>query len=83
VPSVIVPFAGDQFFWAARLRDAGIARHRLAAKSLTGPKLGEAIAFAERDAARDSVRRLGEGMRGEDGTSTAAALIERIAHRIG
>jgi sterol 3beta-glucosyltransferase len=83
VPSVIVPFAGDQFFWAARLRETGIARHRLAGKSLTGRQLGEALAYAQTDAARDNAKRLGERMRGEDGTSTAVALIERIVRGQG
>jgi len=83
VPSVIVPFAGDQFFWAARLRETGIARHRLAGRSLTGRQLGEAIAFAECDTARDSARHLGERMRGEDGSSAAVGLIERIVRGAG
>jgi sterol 3beta-glucosyltransferase len=25
VPSIVIPFAGDQFFWAERLRVAGVA----------------------------------------------------------
>ncbi len=32
VPSVVVPFAGDQFFWADRLREAGAATVPVRAK---------------------------------------------------
>ncbi|HZW17419.1 MAG TPA: glycosyltransferase [Luteimonas sp.] len=78
VPSVVVPFAGDQFFWAARMRGAGVMRDTLRGASITGDALGNAVAFAGGDAARAAARQLGERMRHEDGNATAVAMIERI-----
>jgi sterol 3beta-glucosyltransferase len=79
VPGIIVPFAGDQFFWGARLRAAGIMRHALAGRSVTAQQLGEAIAFAESPEARAQAARMGERMHHEDGCATAVALVERYA----
>ena len=78
VPSVVVPFAGDQFFWAARVREAGIMRHALRGTSIIAATLGEAVDFAATDAARGSAARLGERMRDEDGLAVAVAAIERL-----
>lgn len=79
VPGIAVPFAGDQFFWAARLRAAGIMRHALRGTSLTAATLGQAIAFAEGAGAKAAAARLGERMRREDGCAEAVALVERYA----
>ena len=79
VPSIIVPFAGDQFFWNARLRDAGVMRHALKGKSVTAQTLGEAIAFAESGVARQAAARLGEQMQREDGCAVAVELVEQYA----
>lgn len=78
VPSVIVPFAGDQFFWARRLRTLGIARHALRGSTLSAGALGRAIAFADSAPARANAALLAERMRHEDGGATAVAAIERI-----
>ncbi len=79
VPAIVVPFAGDQFFWGARLRAAGIMRHALRGSSITAAKLGEAIAFAGTAAARENAARIGERMRHEDGLAAGVALVERYA----
>ncbi|TYT26627.1 glycosyltransferase family 1 protein [Luteimonas viscosa] len=81
VPSVIVPFAGDQFFWNARLRQAGVMRHALRGSTITAARLGEAIAFAGSEDARRQAASLGERMQGEDGCAEAVALVERYASR--
>jgi sterol 3beta-glucosyltransferase len=79
VPGIVVPFAGDQFFWAARLRETGIMRHALSGKSLTAAALGQAIAFADRAEAKALAAQLGERMRHEDGCAEAVGLVERYA----
>ena len=43
IPSVIVPFAGDQFFWADRLRDVGCAPEPVPARGLSAGRLANAI----------------------------------------
>jgi len=63
VPSIVTPFAGDQFFWAERLRLAGVAPAAIDGRRPT------AEAFA---------RALGETMRAEDGVEDAVAVLERI-----
>lgn len=78
VPSVIVPFAGDQPFWAARLRDAGMADAVLAGKSVSAEALRQAIAFAETAPAREAAARIGARIRAEDGCATAVGLIEKL-----
>ncbi len=81
IPSVIVPFAGDQFFWNARLRHAGVMAHALKGASITAGKLREAVAFADRDGARRRAADLGVRMQGEDGCAAAVAQVERYARR--
>ncbi len=79
IPSVIVPFAGDQFFWNARLRDAGVMAHALKGASITASVLRDAVAYAGTDAARQRAAALGQAMRSEDGCATAVRRVERYA----
>jgi UDP:flavonoid glycosyltransferase YjiC (YdhE family) len=78
VPSVVVPFAGDQLFWADRLRRLGVADRALSAKALDGRRLRQAIAVAERPETRARAAALGKRMAAEDGTAIAVAEIEAI-----
>lgn len=79
VPSVVVPFAGDQPFWAARLRAAGIMRDALHGSSINAARLARAVAYADGDPARRAAALLGERMRRDDGLATGVALVERYA----
>ncbi|KAF1714679.1 UDP-glucose--sterol glucosyltransferase [Pseudoxanthomonas yeongjuensis] len=81
VPSVVVPFAGDQPFWAARLREAGVAGDPVDATPLRPVTLTRGIEFAERAGVRARARALGEAMAKEDGLATAVPLIEALASR--
>ncbi|HEX6794309.1 MAG TPA: glycosyltransferase [Casimicrobiaceae bacterium] len=75
VPSVVVPFAADQFFWADRLRALGIAPARLAYRDVTAAALGERIAVASEDRMRDRARHIGRAMADERGVANAVARI--------
>jgi sterol 3beta-glucosyltransferase len=77
VPSVVVPFAGDQFFWARRMTTRGIAATCPAA-GLDGERLVRAVAAASQPAPRDEARRVGQAMRAEDGVRTA---VDRLLDR--
>lgn len=79
IPSVIVPFAGDQFFWSARMRSNGVMRHPLAGKSITSAQLRDAIAYASSAEAKANAARLGKRMRQEDGCQAAVRLVEQYA----
>jgi len=78
VPSVVVPFAGDQPFWADRLARLGVAAPPLRGTAPSGEALAHAIAFAERAETRDRARALGARMAPEDGLGTAVAAIARL-----
>ena len=78
VPSVVVPFAGDQFFWADRLRNAGVATRVTSGKSVDAAALAHCIALAESEPVRLRARTLGKQMRTEDGLANAIDAIEAI-----
>ncbi|MFC4308180.1 glycosyltransferase [Steroidobacter flavus] len=78
VPSVVVPFAGDQAFWAERLYQAGVAAKLSSWKALNAESLAASIRFAERDEIRVRARAMGEKMRAENGLTTAVNAIEAL-----
>lgn len=78
VPSVVVPFAGDQAFWAHRLAEAGVAPPAVAGARLRAEDLARGIAFAGDPQVRARARALGERMRAEDGLGQAVSAIGRI-----
>ncbi len=79
VPSVVVPFAGDQFFWAERLRKIGAATAPVPARRLSADRLARAIDEANKDAPRASTAALAASIAWEDGLGTAVAAIEALA----
>lgn len=78
VPSVVVPFAGDQPFWAAQLHRLGVADAPVNGRRLEARALGRAIAFAERADTRARAAELGRQMAAEDGAGEAVAAIEQL-----
>jgi UDP:flavonoid glycosyltransferase YjiC (YdhE family) len=79
VPSVVVPFAGDQPFWADRLRRAGAAPTPVSAADLTSDRLARAIDEADGGALRASAAALGASIAREEGLRTAITAIEALA----
>ena len=77
IPSLVMPFAADQFFWARRLQTLGVAPAPLSPKRLDAASLAAAIAFAEDSATRARAAALGAAMASEDGVATGVAMIER------
>jgi sterol 3beta-glucosyltransferase len=83
VPSVVVPFAGDQFFWARRMAERGIAATCPAAR-LDGARLRQAVAAASASAIRAEAHRVAQAMAREDGVRTAVdRLLGGAARRLG
>jgi sterol 3beta-glucosyltransferase len=76
IPSVIVPFYGDQPFWARCLQREGVAPPALDRKSLTSEALASAIASALQQPVRRSAAELGERVRAEDGVGTALRCLQ-------
>jgi sterol 3beta-glucosyltransferase len=77
VPSVVVPFAADQFFWAHRLHALGIAK-TVPAKALTTSTLVACIEGATHADVRSRAREVGESMNAEDGLASALSAIDTL-----
>ncbi|WP_312319995.1 glycosyltransferase [Stenotrophomonas sp.] len=80
VPSLVMPFAADQLFWARRLRSLGVAPEPLSVMRLDEASLARAIGFAELAQTRERAAALGRAMAGEDGVATA---VEYVEHHVG
>jgi sterol 3beta-glucosyltransferase len=78
VPSVVVPFVGDQPFWADRIHRAGVGARLAGWQALNPKSLAASIRIAERDDIRSRARAMGKRMRAEDGLSTAVRAIESL-----
>jgi sterol 3beta-glucosyltransferase len=78
VPSVVVPFAGDQFFWADRLRRAGVAADPVDGRRLRAASLARGIEFAERAEVRTRARELGVRIKAEHGLTQAVSAIQKL-----
>ncbi len=78
VPSIVTPFAGDQFFWAERLRLAGVAPAAVDGRRPKAEAFASTLDFAVDPRVRNRARALGEAMRAENGVKDAVAAIERI-----
>jgi len=79
VPAVVVPFYGDQPFWAARVAALGLGPRPIPARKLTADKLAHSIRLAVTDGGmRSRASELGEKLRGEDGVGTAVGLVAQV-----
>jgi sterol 3beta-glucosyltransferase len=83
IPSIIVPFMGDQPFWGERVRALGVGPAPIPRRQLTAAKLAQAITLAiSNQAMRRQASQLGERIRAEDGIGQAVRLIEQhLPHR--
>jgi len=78
VPSIVIPFAGDQFFWAERLRLAGVAPAAVHGRQPKVEAFVNALDFAADAQVRNQARVVRETMRAENGVVDAVAALERI-----
>lgn len=77
-PSIVIPFAGDQPFWAACLQRLGVAPPALPARCLDAGRLADALAFVGRSSVVARARELGARMAAEDGLGVAISILQRI-----
>ena len=77
-PTVIVPFFGDQAFWARMVYAAGAGPEPQPFKTLTADKLAEAIKVALAPEATEAAAKLAERMTYEQGAPTAAQSFHRM-----
>lgn len=78
VPSIVVPFAGDQLFWADRLHRLGVAAAPLSARRVRAPRLAERLGFTQLPHVRARAAALGVAMRSENGLAQAISAIETV-----
>ncbi|GAB4462094.1 MAG: hypothetical protein Kow00120_29050 [Anaerolineae bacterium] len=81
VPSVVVPFFGDQRFWGQRVASLQAGPPPISRARLTAQRLTDAIKVAVSDATiRERAATLGAGICAEDGIEGAVRV---ISHHLG
>jgi sterol 3beta-glucosyltransferase len=84
VPSIVIPFFGDQPFWGQRVARLGVGPAPIPRKRLTAERLALAIHQAVTDQAmRQRAALLGAKIRAEDGIARAVAVVEQLKERSG
>lgn len=79
VPSVVIPFFADQFFWGWRVSELGAGPKAIARGKLSSENLSANIIEAVNDKAMKSrASKIGKRIRAEDGVSNAVEIIDRI-----
>jgi UDP:flavonoid glycosyltransferase YjiC (YdhE family) len=78
IPSIIIPFMGDQPFWGRRVYELGVGPEPVSRRGLTAELLGNRITQAVSDPTlTEKASVLREKIRAEDGVSEAVQLITR------
>ena len=75
VPSIIIPFANDQFAWGHRAFDLGVGSKPIPIKTLTSDNLAVAIEFALQDKIKANSKTLAKNIATENGASDCAKVI--------
>ena len=81
IPSVIVPFFGDQRFWAQRGHALGVAPAPIKRSRLTASRLATALEAAASGEMRACAAAVGEKIRAEDGVKAAVRATEELIAR--
>lgn len=78
LPAVVVPFLGDQFFWAERLAALGVAPAPISRDTLSETLLAQALAqVLADDRMRSRADAVGSALRAEQGVERAVLLVKR------
>jgi UDP:flavonoid glycosyltransferase YjiC (YdhE family) len=82
VPSVVIPFFGDQPFWGRHVAELGVGPAPIPRRKLTAERLARTIEIAVGDAGmRRRAAELGTAIRAEDGVAQAVALVTALPQR--
>jgi UDP:flavonoid glycosyltransferase YjiC (YdhE family) len=83
VPAVILPFFGDQPFWARRVHEMGVGPQPIPRRRLTVDRLADAIRSAVSSSEmRRRAAQLGERIRDENGIGRAVDVLQRMGNTI-
>lgn len=77
-PSIVMPFAGDQSFWADRLYRLGVAAPAVSPGRLDAAVLADAISFVEQPAVIRRAAVVERDMGREEGLSVGVMMVERL-----
>ena len=81
-PTLVIPFGGDQPFWAMRVRMMGLGPTPIRREKLTAQRLARALRnLTTVKSYQVAAAEMGERLRTENGVETAATLIETEIHR--
>jgi len=79
VPSIVIPFLGDQYFWGRRVQDLGVGPAPIPRSKLTVDRLAQAINEAVTNTTmRQRAAKLGAKIQAEDGIANAVKIIGQI-----
>lgn len=79
VPSLVIPFFGDQPFWGQRVAALGAGPNPIPRKKLTAGRMAQTIRRMVTDRGmRERAARVGERIRAEDGVARAVEVIHRF-----
>ena len=78
VPTIVIPFFLDQFFWGKRVLELGVGPRPIPRKHLCAESLAAALRVAAGDAGmRERAAALGKQIRQEDGVARAVSTFNR------
>ena len=78
VPSIIVPFANDQFAWAHRAYDLGVGSMPIPRKKITVEALIDAINYVQSNEIIQNAETLSDNIASENGLSESAKIIMNL-----
>jgi UDP:flavonoid glycosyltransferase YjiC (YdhE family) len=79
VPSIVIPFLGDQPFWGKRVHHLGVGPAPIPRSKLTVDRLAQAIQEAVTNTAmRQRAAELGSKIQAEDGVANAVKIIQQM-----
>ncbi len=82
VPTIVIPFFGDQPFWGARIAELGVGPKPIPRQQLTAERLAEAIHRVMTDQLmRQRAAALGAKIQAEDGIASAVAIVAEMEKR--